>query len=424
MTETNTRCPYHSDPSTCIGTDFNPLSSPQLDNPYPFYAMARKQEPVFFSSLLQAWVVTRYEDVKTILRDNKNFSVSYLERLTSTTAPELLSVLNQGIANADFIIVSDPPDHTRARQLLTKAFSARRVASLEPTIRYIATNLLEQLLPLGQADFVAQFAAPFPLSVILHLLGLPEHDLPQVRTWAEDSIMLLASFLAPEQQLSCAKSYLAFQQYMLTFMEQRRLAPQDDLTSDLLAAAAQEQFQLSPTELLGILLILVSAGVNTTADILGSCVYHLLKQSQYWTMLQQEPDRLPTIIEEMLRLDGPTPGTFRLTTQAVEVANVVLPKDAMVYLVLGSANHDEAIFDTSEVFDPSRSNLSEHLAFGYGIHFCIGAPLARLELRVGLECLLSQLPSLRLVSDEPLQYQPSVLLRGSRHMLIQWDKPS
>jgi cytochrome P450 len=211
---------------------------------------------------------------------------------------------------------------------------------------------------------------------------------------------------------------------MLTFMEQRRLAPQDDLTSDLLAAAAQEQFQLSPTELLGILLILVSAGVNTTADILGSCVYHLLKQSQYWTMLQQEPDRLPTIIEEMLRLDGPTPGTFRLTTQAVEVANVVLPKDAMVYLVLGSANHDEAIFDTSEVFDPSRSNLSEHLAFGYGIHFCIGAPLARLELRVGLECLLSQLPSLRLVSDEPLQYQPSVLLRGSRHMLIQWDKPS
>jgi cytochrome P450 len=211
---------------------------------------------------------------------------------------------------------------------------------------------------------------------------------------------------------------------MLTFMEQRRLTPQDDLTNDLLTAAAQEQTQLSHMELLGILLILVSAGVNTTADIMGNCVYHLLKQRQHWAMLQQEPDQLSTIVEEMLRFDSSAPGAFRLTKQEVEVANIVIPKDALVYLVLGSANHDETIFDTSEVFEPSRPNLGEHLAFGYGIHFCIGAPLARLELRVGLECLLSQLPSLRLVSDEPLQYQPSVLLRGTRHMLIQWNKPS
>jgi cytochrome P450 len=423
MPEENARCPYHSDPTTCIGTDFNPLSGPQLDNPYTFYAIARKQEPIFFSPRLQAWIVTRYEDVKTILRDNKNFSVGYLDRFMSAYTPETRSVLNQGVSTSEFLIVSDPPDHTRARQLLTKAFSARRVASLEPTIRHTATTLLEQLLPLGQIDLVTQFAVPFPLLVIFRLLGLPEEDLPQVRVWAEKAVKLTSSVLDPERQLSCAKNSLTFQQYMLAFLEQRRQAPQDDFTSDLLTAAAQEHIHLSPKEQLGLFLILVSAGVNSIASILGNCVYHLLMQREHWATLQQKPDLLPTLIEEMLRFDGPAPGIFRVTTQAVEVAGTVLPKDALVYLALSSVNHDEVVFGTPEVIDLSRSNLNEHLAFGYGIHFCIGAALARLELRVALECL-SQLPSLRLVSGEPLQYCPSMILRGPEHVLIQWDTTS
>jgi cytochrome P450 len=423
MPEENAQCPYHSDPSISMGMQFNPLWGPQLDNPYPFYADARKQEPIFFSPFLQVWVVTRYEDVKTILRDPKCFSSAYADRVTAFYTPETLSVLSQGIPTAALLTLSDPPTHTRGRQLLTKAFSARRVASLEPAIRHIATTSLEQILPLGLADFVTQFAIPYPLAVMLHLLSLPEEDLPQVRTWAEDLIKLAGSFLSPEEQLSCAKGYLAFQQYMLAFLEQRRLDPRDDFISDLLAAVAQEQVQLSPEELLGTLLTVVSAGVNTISDTLGICLYQLLTQRQHWETLQQNPDLLPTIIEEMLRFDGPAPGTFRITTQEVEVAGVMIPKDALVYVALNSANHDEALFGNPEVFHPSRTNLKEHLTFGYGIHFCIGAPLARMELRVALECL-SHLPSLRLGSDEPLQYHPSVLLRGPQHLLIQWDKPT
>ena len=423
MSEQNADVPNNSDLSSSIGMSFCPIMGPQLAHPYPFYTEARKQEPIFFSPFLQCWVVTRYEDVKAILRDPDNFSSSYIDRLISVYTPETLSVLSQGISTAALLTLSDPPTHTRGRRLLTKAFSARRIASLEPAIRQIATTSLEQLLPLGQADFVTQFAAPFPLAVILHLLGLPEHDLRQVRKWAEDAVALASSFLAPEQQLSCAKSYLAFQQYMLTILEQRRLEPRDDFISDLLAATETEQVQLSPEELLGTVLTLVTAGVNTMSDILGNCVYHLLTQRQHWATLQQEPDLLPTIVEEMLRFDGPAPGTFRITRQEVEVAGVVIPKDALVYVALCSANHDETLFDNPEAFDPSRTNLKEHLAFGYGIHFCIGAPLARMELRVTLE-YLRQLPSLRLVSDEPPAYHPSMVLRGPQHVLIQWDKPS
>lgn len=422
MQEQSTHCPYHSNLSTSIAADFNPLSGSQLEDPYPFYAVARKQEPIFFSPLLQAWVLTRYEDIKTVLRDPKRFSSAYLDSLGAAYTPETIAVLSQGISNAEFLLISDPPGHTRARQPLTKAFSARRIASLEPAIRQIATSLLEQLRPLGQADLVTQFAAPFPLLVIFRLLGLPEHDLQQVRIWAEDFVALTYSFLAPEQQLSCAKSYLAFQQYLLAFLEQRQLAPQDDFTSDLLAAIAEEQVHLSPMELVGVLLSLVSAGVNTTANVLGSSVYHLLKQRQYWEAIQQDPDLLARVVEESLRFDGPALGLFRVATEEVKLDGVVLPKGALVYVAFGSANHDEALFETPEVFDPSRANLKEHLAFGYGIHFCVGAPLARLELRIALECL-SQLPFLRLASDEPLQYQPSAVLRGPQHLLIEWERP-
>jgi len=419
----NAHCPYQPDPSSSIGMEFNPLWGPQLDNPYSFYAIARKQEPIFFSPFLQTWVVTRYEDIKTILKDPKNFSSAYMDRLISVYTPETLALLSQGISTAALLTLSDPPTHTRGRQLLTKAFSARRIASLEPAIRQMPTTLLEPLLPLGQADFVAQFAAPFPLSVILHLLGLPEDDLPQVRIWAKDAVSLASSFLEPEQQLVCAKSYLAFQEYMLAFLDQRRQDPQDDFISDLLMAMAQEQVQLSSAELLGTLLTLVSAGVNTMSDILGNSVYHLLVQRQRWEALQQKPDLLATSVEELLRFDGPAPGTFRIATQDVEVAGAVIPKDALVYVALSSANHDEALFATPDVFDQCRTNLKEHLGFGYGIHFCIGAPLARLELRVTLECL-SQLSSLRLASDDPPEYHPSMVLRGPLHLLVQWDKKS
>src|SRR5437763_3402257 len=172
MSEQNADVPKSADPSSGIGMSYCPIMGPQLANPYPLYTEERKQEPVFFSPFLQCWVVTRYEDVKAILRDPQRFSSAYIDRLISVYTPETLSVLSEGISTAALLTLSDPPTHTRGRQLLTKASSPRRIARLEPAIRQKATASLEQLLPLGQADFVTQFAAPFPLSVILHLLGL------------------------------------------------------------------------------------------------------------------------------------------------------------------------------------------------------------------------------------------------------------
>jgi cytochrome P450 len=204
-------------------------------------------------------------------------------------------------------------------------------------------------------------------------------------------------------------------------MEQRRISPQHDFPSDLLQAVEEEQVQLNDAEILGLFLSLISAGVETTTAAIGMAVYHLLKERNFWEAIQQEPALIPRMVEEILRLDGPSLGLFRLTTEEVVLNGVMIPKDAMLYLMFGSANHDETIFAQGDTFDPYRENLNRHLAFSYGMHFCVGAPLARLELRVALEELSQRLPSLRLVPGQPLSYVPSLSVRGPLRLLVEWD---
>jgi cytochrome P450 len=264
------------------------------------------------------------------------------------------------------------------------------------------------------------FARVYPMLVIFRLIGIPESASDQLARWSTDFLTMLFVPLPPQQQLECARSYLALQQYVYQLLEQRRANPQDDFASALLNAVEEEQADLQMFEVLELLLDLIVAGYVTTSDFLGLCLYNLLSRREYWKAIQENPALIPAVVEEMLRFDTPGLSLLRVTTEDVELGGVVIPKDAIVYVLESSANHDEEYFAHPEEFNPYRENR-HHLAFGRGIHFCIGAPLARLEAQLTLELLSQRLSSLRLVPNQEVTYVPNLALRGLQSLLVEWD---
>jgi len=418
ISPTNGACP-----SRGIGSSFNPFSEEYLANPYAFFAQARRSEPIFFSPLLNAWMVTRYDDIKAILHDPQRFSsAGTLDTLADYT-PAALAILatSHSILMHDIVNV-DPPRHTRIRASLAKAFSARQTASYEPLVRQIAHRLIDQFSSAGQVDIVQRFNSPFPALVIFHLLGVPEADLEQVLAWCGDWLELLYAKLLPERQLACAHSAVACTCYIEALIEQRRATPREDLISELVRGTDSGETHLSQEELLAQLIDLMLAGNENTCGFLGNCLQHVLGDRSSWRSIGEHPERIHSIVEETLRFNGTALASFRVTTEPVELGGVNLPKGARVIALLSSANHDETQFPKPEVFNPQRHNLGRHLGLGSGIHFCLGAPLARLEVRVALEALSTRLPSLHLVPNQQLSYQRSVpFLHALSQLLVEWD---
>jgi cytochrome P450 len=409
-------------PASSIADDFNPLSAAQIANPYPFFARARKEEPIFFSSLANAWVVTRYDDVQAILKDYTRFSsvraAATAVRYTPETIKVLMATINPAVPTLGNI---DPPAHTRIRSCVSEVFTPKGVARLEPRIRAFADQLIDQFIKDGEMEILQQFAYPYPARIILSLIGIPEAVIEQARVWARDFFELFFSNLPPEQQTECARSVVALQQYLRTLIEQSRRNPQDDLASDLVKAIDAGQAELSDEELVQIFCALVIAGFETSASLLTSCLYYLLSTPQHWQAIVHNPTLIPAAIEETLRLAGPALGFFRVATQDVTIGEVTLPKGSRILVSVGSANHDEAYFQDPEIFNPHRENLGPHLAFGYGIHFCLGAHLARLDVRIALEQFSQRLPNLRLKPEQEISYVSNIAKRCLKHLYIQWD---
>lgn len=411
------RCPY-----SAIGQEFNPLVEPQLSHPYPFFARARKEEPVFFSSLLNMWVVTRYDDVKAILKDPECFSSSGAVEAAVRYTPEVRDILRTGIPFASLQRgEADPTEHMRVRSSVNKAFTPRRVASLKPRVYQFGNQLIDQFAADGQADLVKQFSSPHPLMVIFSMMGVPEEAMGEARGWVKSFLQLFFGNASPEQQVEYAHNVVAFQRYLCTIIEQRRHDPQEDLISDLVQSVDTGRTGIFLPEMIQILCGLVIAGLDTTTNLLSSCLFQLLTERKYWQAIQAHPELIPTIVEESLRFDGPSRGVFRTATRDVVVGGVTIPGGAKIYGQLNSSNHDEEHFNQPELFDPYRENVNQHIAFGYGPRFCLGAPLVRLEATVSLELLCTRLPSLRLVPDQAKIYTPNLVLRDLQQLLVEWD---
>lgn len=407
----------------------DPLQNPAFDlasaytanNPYPHFAQIRAQTPVFYDPSQKMWVVMRYEDVGTVLRDPQRFSSV---RTSSRTAypPEVLQILAErrsGFSGRG-LIHADPPDHTRLRSFVHRAFTPRQVSRLDGNVRALVDQLIDAFLPDGQVEFVSQFATPLPVGVICDLLGVRAQNPDQIKQWCDDVAEFILTTPSPERMRQCARSMVDYHAYIDELIRDHRAEAREDLTSALLAAAESGEAQVSEAELVTLISSIVLAGHGTTINVLGNCLFRLLSQPQLWQELVADPSLVPNTVEEALRYDGTGFGMMRYTTEPVTLSGVTIPAKASVYAMIGSAGHDETVFPDPDRFDPRRPNAKQHFAFGQGIHYCVGAPLARMEMTIALETLIRRLPTLRL-ADRPDAYSfQTHTVRAMEHLHLTW----
>lgn len=413
-------------PPSGIGEEFDPFHGEQLENPYPFYARARREQPVFFSSLLQTWYVTRYNDIVAILNDPGRFSSNELfDYPEETPEPHQPSFQSQRkAASAPRCVSSVLPleriSHNWIRRAVKKAFATQQITGLETRVSNIAVELINRFAGRGRADFVGEFCRLLPTRVIFNSLGVPEADLAQMKSWEADWVRFTSGQLVQEQE-ETVQRLIECQQYWLRLIEERNAVPRADLLSCLIAASQEEATATSIGQIVNACTIISLAGHETTANLLSMCLYRLLSLPDVWQLICQDKKNIPMVIEEMLRFETSVPALMRTTTEPVEVCGVRIPGNARVALLFASANHDEACFHDAERFDPQRENATSHLAFGRGIHFCLGAPLARLQARLTLELLIERLPGLRLIPGQKVVFVASAAHRGLKELLIEWN---
>jgi len=398
-----------------LGAAFDPFA----EDPYPFYRRARQEDPITFCPELDAWLVARYEDIQYMLLHPETFSSQ--NALTSPVKfyQQTLEELVQGYLPVPIVLNTDGADHTRFRAPLMKVFAPARIKALEPFIRQIANRLIDAFIRDQQADIVRQFAYPFALEVVLTLLGIPSQDIEQTRIWSQDWLMLMSVQLDEERQAACARSTVAFQRYLADLVAERRRSPQDDLITTLPLASTPEVEPITENELVIMLQGLILAGHESTTNMIGTGLLFLLESPELWQKLCNHPEYIPQTVEEILRMDAPIQMFARVTTREVTVGGVTLPEDASLLLLYGSGNHDEAVFADADEFQLQRSP-NHHLAFGHGVHFCVGAALARLEGRAAFEILCQRLPGLRLVPGQTLTHIPTLLFRGYERLEVKW----
>jgi cytochrome P450 len=401
---------------------FDPFRDPYLADPYPFFADARAVTPVFYSPDLDYWVVTRYHDIRQIFQTPKVFSAANTLAPLQPICPAAGHLLAEGgFRPVPALTNSDPPGHTRVRRLANVAFTPRRVAVMEPFVRELTARFGKERLSSGRADLVRDLAWDLPALVIFRVLGIPDEDVPRVKAGAESRLLLMWGRPNEDEQVRLAQGMTAFWRYAESLVASRAEQPRDDFTSDLLMARDGDLPALNHQEVTTIVYGLLFAGHETTTGLIGNAMRRLLAERSAWEEICRDPSLIPNAVEEVLRFDSSVIAWRRKTTQAVEIGGVPLPADANLLLLLGSANRDPAVFAEPDRFDIHRRNAKEHLSFGSGAHFCLGAPLARLEARVALEELSARLPSLRLVPGQTLRFQPNTSFRGPLSLLVEWD---
>jgi cytochrome P450 len=380
-------------------------------DPYPRYAEVRDAGPVHRVRLAdgrRAWLVTRYDEALQALTDarlSKDF------RRLGEAGPELVpSPQVPAFFAGRSMLNADPPDHTRLRTLVSRAFTTRRVEALRGRIQQITDALLDGMAAReGVIDLIATFAFPLPITVIGELLGVPAEDWPMLRGWFTTLLATGPGVAGDPRAVEASNGLL---RYLLDLLAAKRAAPRDDLLSGLIEACDGEQ-RLDEQELVATTFLLIVAGHETTVNLIASGTVALLRHPDQLAALRADPSLVPSAVEELLRYDGPVQhATFRYTTEPVEVGGATIPANQRVLVLLASANRDPSRFDDPDRLDVRRTDR-RHLAFGHGIHFCLGAPLARLEGQIAFTSLLGRFPGLRLaVPPEELSWRRGLVLRG------------
>lgn len=380
---------------------------------YAVLEAARQREPVFHCPEINYWVVTRREDVLAILHDPDRYSAAIALSPVKPMPDRVLAYLRDSGYRAEATQVStDRPRHTRIRKFAAPLLSLKAFRRIEPEIRRVVAQACDALEGRDRVDLVADFAYELPARVIFLVLGIPDGDTPRIKKWADDRLLLTFGELDDDAQMRAAEQMLDYWKYCVAMVEDRKLNPGDDYASHLLAARDGDDSRLTENEIASLVFGLLLAGHETTSNMAANALHALLTHRDQWQALCDEPALILNAVEECLRFASSVVCWRRRTLAPVEIRGVAVPEGSNILLSLGSANHDEAHFDAPEGFDIRRPNARDHLSFGNGIHTCLGAPLARIELRIILEELTRRFPGMRLAEAGPPDMIRTIAFRG------------
>ena len=410
---------------------YDPMNREIQQCPFPHYAALREHGPLFRHEPTGMYFVSRLETMRVVLRDTETFS-SKSSNAGTAPPPELMAELvalsRQGVPRVDTMLTLDPPTHTRYRKTVAGAFNVRRIQGLAPRIRELADELINAFPTDGTVDFMNAFAIPLPVRVISHMLNVPAEREADIKRWSDDAVASLGTRLTPERVVEAARGVLESQLFFIAQFADRRQNPQDDFTTDLVSATFEDADgttrNLTDAEMFSIVQQLMVAGNETTTKLFSEGMKLLLEHPQWWQRIVSEPALIPAVIEEVLRMASPNQGLFRVVTRDTELEGVPLKKGTRLWVMFGAANRDERTFAEAESFNPERDNLSQHIAFGFGAHFCIGAPLSRLEARIGFEALSDRLEHVEFAPGNTFEYEPSYILRGLKNLELIVQRPA
>ncbi|MFM6981046.1 MAG: cytochrome P450 [Micrococcales bacterium] len=403
--------------------DYHNFEPYNMNNPFPSYEELRTEQPVMFDDRIGYYVVTRYDDVKSTFENWETFSSENAQAPVRAPGEPAKKIMQEGGFTAySGLSARIPPEHTRIRAVASKAFTPRRYKVMEPLIRDNVNVLIENMLAKGSAggDVLADIAYDLPTITILTLIGVPVSKIPEVKEWATSRAVMTWVELTDEEQIPHAKNLVSYWNYCQHLVENAKKNPGDNLATDFVELQAAGE-DISDHEIASVFYSMLFAGHETTTTLISNAVRVLLQHRDAYEALVADPTKIPAAIDEVLRFSPSIVAWRRRAVKDGVIGGVEIPKGSNILLVMGSANRDKAVFDQPDVFDIGRENARSHLAFGYGIHFCLGNLLAKLQARVALEEITKNVPSLRLKPGSEISFGENLSFRVPTAVPVEWD---
>jgi cytochrome P450 len=406
-------------------SEFNLFDPAVLEDPFEFYQIAIAQAPVYQMPGTNIFLVTSYELVAKVADNPTIFSNDFSGLLAgrATTDEEIGGIIAQGWPQVNTLLTADPPTHTRFRKLVNLAFSAPKVNAMEDYVRSIANSLIDDLATKRSCEFIHDFAVKLPVAVIAEVLGDSRDNTPTFKRWSDAFTDRLGGMATREREIECAREVVEFQHYFKAKIDARRAdASIKDMTADLVHARIEGETPLNDAEILSIIQQLMVAGNETTTNTMAGGLLLLMQNPDQMAKLQEQPALIPNMVEEILRMESATSGMWRIVKEDSEIGGVAVPKGSMLHIRFAAANRDPAKYPSPDAFQVDRQNARTHMAFGRGIHMCIGNMLSRKELTVGFQELFRRLGNFRLAPGKnDLTHIPNMLLRGLKHLHVEYD---
>ena len=392
--------------------------------PYSAYKVLREQAPVWEDPISGMFVITRYEDIKDVLVDTERFRNARQFRARTNNRTEMIRDLyeTKGWVPAPTLAGRDDPDHKEMKALFAHAFRPQKIKQLDPFVEQLAIRLIQNFIDMGECDWVKEFAIPLPLIVIGHQMGVPERDIWQIKAWTDAWVQRLGMMQTEEEAIWSTEMEIEAQHYFQPIFERLRKNPDDTLLSDLVNTEVPEWGRTLTDEELHAEMMADTfvGGSETSTNAIAAGVMLLIEQPDQWELLKADPEKfLPILVEEILRLEGPVQGLFRETASDVVLHDVHIPKGSTVNIRYASANLDDEVFDEPRKLNLERPNSRQHLAFGFGVHYCMGAPLARRELLFSFKTLVDRIDEMWFVEGKnDFRHHPNFCLRALRELHI------